>query len=127
VTLAAFSSAGCGQSDDRAVVRSVTEHFLAAVASGDGTTACAQLSVDARGALEDQEKRACRDAVTQLALGNGTPTRIQVYLTSAKVDLSGGQSTFLSRGRQGWRISAVGCRPDGAKPADRPYHCELQA
>jgi hypothetical protein len=43
------------------------------------------------------------------------------------VDLTSGQSMFLSRTELGWRLSAVGCEPQAGKPADRPYDCELEA
>jgi hypothetical protein len=54
-------------------------------------------------------------------------TRLQIYITNAKADLADGDSAFLSQGAQGWRLSAVGCRPARGKPADAPYQCTLQA
>jgi hypothetical protein len=105
----------------------VTEGFFAAVEQGDGAAACARLSVDTRAQLESQEQRQCREAVTGLRLEGGAPTRIEVYETNAKADLPGGQSAFLSLTAQGWRLSAIGCEPEGGKPADRPYDCEIEA
>jgi hypothetical protein len=40
---AAGGAGGCGQSADTDAARAVTGRFLAAVRSGDGTLACAQL------------------------------------------------------------------------------------
>jgi hypothetical protein len=53
--------------------------------------------------------------------------RAQVYITSAKVDLADGESAFLDRTPAGWKLAAVGCKPKGSKPADRPYDCELES
>jgi hypothetical protein len=125
--LICLATAGCGQSDDRAAVRSVSDRFFASVDSGDGEAACAELSADARTELEGQEQRECRVAVTHLRLEGGAPAHIEVYLTNAKVDLPGGESAFLDRTQQGWRLSAIGCKPQRGRPADRPYDCELEA
>lgn len=119
--------AGCGQSDDRADVRTVTKRFFAALDGGDGETACAQLSVDTRAALEDQAERECREAVMDLRLEGGPPTRVQVYVVSAKADFQSGESAFFSRTAEGWRLSAVGCEPQRDKPADEPFDCAAEA
>ena len=127
LVLAALTTAGCGRSGDRAEVRTVTEHFLAAFEADDGEAACADLSTDTRRELESQEQRDCRDAVGELELEPGAPDRVEVYVTNAKVDLASGQSVFLSRTKEGWRLSAVGCEPEAGEPADRPFDCELEA
>jgi hypothetical protein len=119
--------AGCGRSDDETTARTVTDRFLAAVESGDGEQACAQLSPDTRAELEKQEQRPCREAVTELELEGGTVVRAQVYLLNAMVELSSGEAAFLDQGEEGWRLSAIGCTPEGGKPADRPYDCELES
>jgi hypothetical protein len=127
VLLVALATTACGQSDDRAQVRSVTEAFVAAYRHDDGGTACAQLSRDTRRALESEEGKSCRRAVTELRLDAGGVSGVEVFVTNAKVALRTGESVFLSKQSVGWRISAVGCRPQGGKPADRPFDCELQA
>jgi hypothetical protein len=127
IVLVCLLSAGCGRSDDRADVRSVTERFFAAVEAGDGEAACLELDADTRSQLESQEERDCREAVTELQLDGGAPTRVEVYVTNAKVDLAGGQSAFLGRTDDGWRLSAIGCEPQADKPADRPFDCEVEA
>jgi hypothetical protein len=124
---AALAAAGCGRDGDREEVRSVTQGFFAALGAGDGAGACARLSEDTVTALESQEQEDCAQAVTGLQLEGGAPTRVQVYVTSAKADLRSGESAFLDRTAAGWRLSAVGCKPVGGKPADRPYDCELEA
>jgi hypothetical protein len=49
-----------------------------------------------------------------------------VALTSAKVDLTSGESVFLSEQASGWRISALACRPT-MTPTRTPFDCELGA
>ena len=118
---------GCGRGDDHDAVGTVTDRFYTALDAGDGDTACAQLSTDTRSELESQEQETCAEAVGSLRVAGGDLARIQVYVTNAKADLASGESAFLSFTEDGWRLSAVGCRPVGGKPADRPYDCELEA
>jgi hypothetical protein len=117
---------GCGPDSDQATARSVTDRFFAALGSGNGDEACAQLSPDTRSQLESQEKKACRDAITGLGLEGGSVVRVDVYIINAMVVLSNGDAVFLDRGQEGWRMSAVGCKDQG-KPADRPYDCAVEA
>ena len=123
----ALCASACGRAADRDQVRAVADRFLGALEAHDGATACAQLSPDARKQLEDTEQQPCREAVGGMGLQGAAVTRVQVYITNAKADLADGDSLFFSQGRQGWRLSAVGCRPQGGKPADRPYDCALEA
>lgn len=124
--LLALMVAGCGQGDDRAAVRGVTRDFVAAYHAHDGGRACALLSEDTRATLVQEEAKRCADAITALKLDGGTITRADVEVTNAKVDLSSGESAFLSRTPNGWRLSALGCRPQGP-PASEPMDCELEA
>lgn len=126
LVLAALAG-GCARDDDRETVQTVTDRFYAAFESDDGAAACAQLSTDTREELESQEQEPCAEAIGSLQLDGGDPSRVQVYVTNAKADLTTGESAFLSLTADGWRLSAVGCRPVGGKPADRPYDCELEA
>jgi hypothetical protein len=66
-------------------------------------------------------------AVTELELERGSVVRVHVYVLNAMVELSSGETAFLDEGEEGWRLSAVGCKPVGGKPADRPYDCELES
>jgi hypothetical protein len=123
---ATLAATGCGRAGDRSQARAVTERFYGAVQRGDGATACEQLSADTRSNLESQEGKPCRRAITSLGLGRARVTRVQVFLTNAKVDLADGHSAFLGHGPDGWQLSAVGCSAQG-KPADRPFDCALEA
>ena len=126
LVLAVLATTGCGRSGDRAEVRSLAEHFLAAVESGDGQAACADLSTDTRKELESQQQRDCREGVGELQLEPGAPERVEVYVTNAKVDLSSGESAFLAEEPDGWRLVALACKPETGKPRDRPFDCELE-
>jgi hypothetical protein len=116
---------GCGADSDRATARAVTDQFFAALDAGDGDRACAQLSPDTRSALEDQEKKPCRDAITGLGLQRSSVAGVDVNMLSAIVELRNGEAAFLDQGEQGWRLSAVGCKSQG-EPADRPYDCAVE-
>jgi len=107
-------------------VRATTTRFFAALASGDGAAACAQLSPDTRSALESQEKKPCREAIGGLGLQGAAVASIHVYIVDAMVVLADGDAVFLGQGQDGWRLSAVGCKSEG-KPADRPYDCAVEA
>jgi hypothetical protein len=124
--LLAAALAGCGTSGDRDQARAVTERFYAAVRSHDGRAACTELSTDTIASLEKQASRPCPKAVGDLRLKGGKVVRARVYITNAVVELTGGESAFLGREPDGWKLSAVGCRLDRAKPRDRPAECEAQ-
>jgi hypothetical protein len=118
--------AACGRSGAREDVRAVTERFFAAVESGDGATACEQLSPNARAELESQEQKECREAITELQLEGGTVSSLDVFALNAVVELSSGEVAYVDEGKEGWRLAAVGCTPQ-EKPADRPADCELES
>jgi hypothetical protein len=125
--VAAVGLTGCGQGGSRAEIRGTTAGFFAALRRGDGPAACARLSADSVAQLVSEEQEPCPRAVTTLQLRPGAIRRIQVYMTNAKVDLAGGASAFLDRTTNGWRLSAIGCRPVGGERADLPFDCELEA
>ncbi len=127
LVLLALCGAGCGQSDDRAEAREVAERFFAAVQSGDGGAACDQLSLDTRDKLEGDEQKPCREAIGELQIEPGPLSAIELYLTNAKADLTNGESAFLSLTAEGWRISAVGCKPGEGPPTETPLDCALEA
>ena len=105
-------------------MRSAAEGFYSAVAQHDGAGACARLSSDARTALEQQASATCAHAVLQLNLSGHRAHIVRVYSTNAAVELLHGDTVFLQDTRQGWRISAAGCRPQGR---GEPANCEVQA
>ena len=118
--------AACGTSEDREQARTAAERLYAAVATGDGAGACAQLSESAREELESQQQSPCEEAILGLDLQTtGTDaTKVEVYMTSAVVHLTGGDTVFLEETRQGWRVSALGC---SGQSTETPADCEAQA
>jgi hypothetical protein len=120
-------SSGCGGGGARADVRAVSDRFLRALEAHDYAAACTALSRQARAQLEDEEGKPCAEAIGGFGLQGSAVRRVQVFMTDAKADLQDGDSLFLSNGTDGWRLDAIGCRPQGGKPADRPYDCALEA
>jgi hypothetical protein len=121
------AAAGCGQSEDRDQVRDVAARFATALANDDGAVACEQLSDATIETLEQQEQAPCAQAVTELALDRGAVTRVRVYVTGAQAVYDDGGIVFLDRARDGWRLSAVGCRFEDGKPQSRPATCEAES
>ena len=124
--LLAIGGAGCGTGDDRAQARAVVERFYDAVRADEGATACEQLSEGAVQALEGQTGQTCDEVITRLDYLGGAVGDAHVYLLNAEVGLSGGEYAFLSRERSGWRLTAIGCKPEGP-PRERPMDCEVEA
>ena len=116
---------GCGTARDTDEARAVVARFYDAVRHDRGVEACAELSIGAAQQLEGQTGQQCSEVVTRLDYEGGAIVRTAVYATNAKVDLRSGESAFLSRERDGWRLSAIGCSSTG-KPADRPFDCEVE-
>jgi len=125
--LLCLGAVGCGRSADRDQATAVAERFFTAVESGDGATACEQLSVETRTKLEQDEQKPCREAIGELEIEPGAPARVDVYLTNAEAELDNGDSAFLSQTQEGWRLSAVGCKPGAEPPSEEPMDCELEA
>ncbi|HEV2812537.1 MAG TPA: hypothetical protein VGW10_04725 [Solirubrobacteraceae bacterium] len=119
--------AGCGTSDDRDEARATTDRFYEAIRADDGDAACAELGESLLEQVESQTQRACEDVITEFEYEGGTIAETEVYITNAKVDLDSGESAFLSRETDGWKLSAIACKAEKGKPADRPFECEVEA
>ena len=114
--------ASCDRGSDDAAA--VVERFQAALDDRDGAGACAELSAEAAGALEDQEGNPCDEAILDLDLdAGGAVGDTSVHVTSASVSLVHGGTLFLNEASDGWEISAAGCAPSAP---GRPYDCELE-
>ena len=127
VLAAAVPLSGCATSDDRDEARAVVERFYDALRADDGDAACAQLSESLLEQVESQTERSCRDAITRFDYEGGAIVAAEVYITNAKVDLGSGESAFLGRETDGWRLSAIACTAELGKPADRPFACEVES
>ena len=121
--LAAF--AGCAAGSDDESAGAVARELYAAVAAKDGARACSQLSESTIQELESQEMKACEEAVTELQLSGSDVARATVYLTSARVELRGGDHVFLDKTAEGWKVSAAGCKPQPGE--EQPDDCEVES
>ena len=125
--LLCLGATGCGRADDRAQATEVARKFLAAVGAGDAAVACELLAEDTLKALEDEEQKACGEAIGGVEIDAGSPTAVELYLTNAEAELDNGERAFLSLTSDGWRVSAAGCKRGDGPPADVPMDCELEA
>jgi hypothetical protein len=123
VLLSAAGTAGCGANADRDQARAAAEALYAAVQRHDGAEACAQMSPSLRAQLVDNQGSPCAKAVLKLNLHGRMPVTVRVYANAAEVTIAGGDTVFLGDTREGWRVEALGCRPQGSGP----YECEEQA
>ena len=115
--------AGCGTGFDARQARVAAERFQLAAIHHDGATACRQLSPPLRKQLiADESEPTCAKAIAQLELHGTRAASVRVYATSAQVALAGGDTLFLGLTREGWRIEALGCKPQGPGP----YDCEAE-
>jgi hypothetical protein len=122
LVLIALSVSGCGTSDDRRQARAAAEGLYAAVQDGRGEAACTRLMPATVDALERQEGRPCAEAVTEVQLTGGSAENVRVFETGAQAEFDTGNSAFLDRTDEGWRVSAAGCVRQGRSPAI----CELE-
>ena len=127
LALLALVAPGCGTSDDQGQARASVERFYDAVRADDGAGACEQLSESLLEQVESQTQQPCRGVITRLEYEGGAVVRTQVFATNAKVDLRSGETAFVSREAGGWKLSAIGCKAEKGKPADRPFDCEVES
>jgi hypothetical protein len=117
------SGCGIGTGADRRQAGTAAQTLYEAVRRHDGDLACAQMSPALRAQLVGDAGGRCAEAVLKLQLNGGSALSVRVYADEAIVRLRGGDTVFLGDTSQGWRVDAVGCRPDGPGP----YDCEEQA
>jgi hypothetical protein len=123
LAVVAVALGACGRSGDRQTVRAVAVGFYAAAEHHEGARACALLSSQTRKKLEEQESESCDKAIDKVQLKGGPVSKVSVDSTEAAVELRGGDTVFIEDTKEGWRVSAAGCRPTAhARPAD----CDLE-
>ena len=116
--LGVAATAGCAAAA-QPDVSAAAGQFRDAVGRHDGAAACALLTDDAR----DDTETFGRDCARQLATlpDPGAVEQVEIWGDAAQVRLAG-DTLFLLRFPDGWRISGAGCTPQG----DTPYRCEVQ-
>lgn len=113
--------AGCGVGPDKDGPTQAAQAFYAALASGDGLGVCAQLAPEARHELAESNGEGCAEASTSLELSGTTVRATDVFGHGARVLLDG-DTAFLGRFPDGWRITAAGCQQRGQ---GLPYDCQV--
>ncbi|NUR84539.1 MAG: hypothetical protein HOY71_10680 [Nonomuraea sp.] len=97
------------------------ERFHAAVAAHQEEAACGLLARKTADKLPDPGQT-CGQALSDVKLGNGGQvTEVNVWGDEAQVRLAG-DTLFLHRYDDGWRVKAAGCQP----VHDQPYECEVE-
>lgn len=117
----AVAAAGCGApAGERDRVVTTARSWAAAASAGDAAALCRLLSPAARESVATGDDT-CEQAVGDLSLpGGGTVGAVEVWSDEAQVRL-GGDTLFLVRLKDGWRVSGAGCT---ARP-ERPYDCDV--
>ena len=122
VALLAAPLAGCATADEGPQDAAVSFHH--ALQGGNGRAACGLVAEETRKALVQQEHKPCGAAI----LGERLPHpsgegEAEIYGSMAQVVVDG-ETLFLSRFQDGWRIVAAGCPPT---TGDAPHDCTLEA
>jgi len=112
--------AGCGSVEDDGV-RTVVAAFADPGASA--RERCDLLAPATLTTLENDEEAPCAEALPQLPLGTGAVESVEVWGEEAQARLSD-DTLFLTRTRQGWRVLAGACTPQGP---ELPHRCRLEA
>jgi hypothetical protein len=120
VLLAGGVLGGCSSAQDGAV-RDLAGRFYAAVAADDGDSACDLLAPATRSELEQSAGRPCAQAVLNEDVPEvGEPAGIEVFGVMAQVRFAG-ETAFLTRFADGWRIVAAACTPTANR-----YDCSIE-
>jgi hypothetical protein len=111
--------AGQGNAEDDNA-RAAALRFAASV-SGDVATACGLLAPQTLQTLEETDGDCATGLRAEGPTDPGAVRSVDVYGKDAIVHLSG-DTLFLARFADGWRVTAAGCT---ARP-DRPYDCTIE-
>jgi hypothetical protein len=120
ICLAALTAGGCGAQAETAPPLGVTTSFFEAVTAGQGARACALLAPRTATKLSG-DGESCSRAVLRLGSRDARAERVSVWGAEAQVRLRG-DTVFLHRYADGWRIKAAGCEP---RPPE-PYDCDVE-
>lgn len=112
---------GCASGQEDAV-RDSAGAFQDAVTAQDWPGACALLAPETRTELERAATKPCAEALPEEQLPEpGALDRVDVFGTMAEVRYRG-ETLFLTRFADGWRLHAAGCTPQQPKPYDCALH-----
>jgi hypothetical protein len=117
VGVSLLSLTACGGSQD-AAVESVAADFYAAVAAQDGEGACALLSPTTRSEVEQSSGSPCAEGLLEEDIPEvAAPEAVSVFGAMGQVRYVG-DTAYLARYRDGWRVLAVACTPKPVRPDD---------
>ena len=116
----ALGLGGCGQPHEQDVLE-VASAFYDAHRANDGVEACSLLAPRTLSELERSAGEACARALLEEDLPPvSSSLDTHVFGTQAEV-VWDGESTFLARFPDGWKVMAAACTPlEG-----HPYDCEI--
>jgi hypothetical protein len=124
VTLATASAllvTACGSAQQEPV-RDAAQQFYAALAAGDGATACAALAPPSRTDVERVTQASCEQGVLGLSVPQvAEPRAVRVYGAMAQVRYER-ETAFLTRFDDRWLVLAAGCSP---QPSGS-YDCQVE-
>ena len=116
VAAAALLLCGCAGLEQRQV-----EQVASAFAAADPSARCQMLAPATVATVEAQSGQPCAQATAQLELPQGTVQSSTVWGDQAQVHLVG-DTVFLTKTGNGWKVTAAGCRSRG----DAPYACRME-
>jgi hypothetical protein len=117
LALTACSGQGNAEAEN---VRSAANRFAATVDTDTGA-ACGLLAPGTLETFETEEGPCAQELSTAAKDTGGSVESVEVYGKDAVAYLSG-DTLFLARFPQGWRVTAAGC----TKKANRPYDCAVR-
>jgi len=122
--LAVLVLGGCGVDATQSRAAGAVALEFALAASDDPQKACELLAPETEDEVSDGAD--CAGALAEAGVPSASagdrPRHTEVWGTNALVEV-GTDTLFLARFRDGWRVTAAGCRPQGP---DRPYDCSVK-
>lgn len=116
-----LGGSACSSSQDLPA-QDAAEQFYAAVARHDGRAACRLLAPETLRQVEESAQAPCAEAVLQeLRPEVRDPEQVKVFGTMAQVAYDG-ETVFLTRFRDGWKVMAAGCSPESLER----YDCQVE-
>lgn len=104
---------GCGSASEQAAGEAARA-FERALAEGEAGRACSLLSGRARSELELSTGRPCSETILDEGRRDAGEARdVSVFGTAAQAVFDG-DTVFLSRFEEGWRVTAAACSPTPA-------------
>jgi hypothetical protein len=120
VVAAVFAVGGCGGSSDTVPASDAAGKFVSALAVNNSATACSLLAPQAVRRIVVLRPEGCPEALPTLGLPADRPDKVEVWSDTAQIKTKG-DTLFLRKFPEGWRIVGAGCVPHG----EEPYECKV--